>query len=273
MAIAWTEAMFRKWYGLPNQPYGEGGVITTYSRIGFRYLSGPKLAWNYVYNPANLSTYFPDHPLNEYRWRLERLLGGFLIAPSDRILVLGCGSGFLAETFIWWKMQNGIAQTTAQAQVAGVDNSQFIQGNIASEAHPLMQGKVVNRDLLLGSGNAQMRGALRTAAGNSEFFDWVITESVVESYTDAERVSFMTAVESYQRNTGTTTKSLAKIIHMVYPLTLMIFDDAGNPIYDGWNPVPDGGAPNRRLVEWSQTRPAHSWCSCYGVPEYVTGTG
>lgn len=251
--------MFRKWYGMPNGPQG-GNAITTYSRIGYRYWRGREYQW-YLEGAEE----YPDHPMNEMRWRVERFAAGLGIAPAHRVLVLGCGSGFLPETFIWWKMRNGIAQATAQGQVAGVDNSQFIQANLASEAHPLMQGKILNRTLFDGTTVAGMRNGLRQAAGGSEFFDWVITESVIESYTDAERPAFMTAVESYQRNTGTTTKQLSRCVHLVF--------DNEPGWYEGWDPVPDGGAPNRPLADWAATRPRHSWVSAMGDMRAIVGTG
>lgn len=266
MAIVWNETMFRKWYALPNQPYGQGGAYTTYSRIGFRYFRGPELEWLAEGFPE-----FPDHPMNEYRWRVERLVALLGIQPSHRIIVLGCGLGFLPETFIWWKMRNGIAQATAQSQVVGVDNSQFIQGNVAAEAHALMQGRIVNRSLLDGTTTAGMRNALRTLAGGSEFFDWVITESVIESYTDAERPNFLTACESYQRNTGATTKNLARVVHFVFDV---LTEPDGTPQpSQSWDPVPDGGAPNRTLAAWAQTRPQNSWVSAYGSLSAIVGTG
>lgn len=248
MALVWDEAMFRKYYilGAPN------GQYTTYSRIGWRYYRGPESVWGYPEDPLTLR--HPDHPMNEYRWRVERLTLQFPIQPSSRILVLGCGSGFLPEVFIWWKMQNGIAQATAQSQVAGIDNSTYIQQNITAEAHPLMLSptRVVGRSLLDGTGVVQMRNALRNLAGGSEFFDFVITESVIESYTAAERTNFLNKCETYK----TAAAPLSHVIHIAC---------------DGWDASADGGSPAMTLEEWAATRPSHSWISYLGDMRVIPG--
>lgn len=268
MAIVWSDTMFQKWYQLPNAQ----GNPTTYSRVGFRYYRGPDFIWGYGTetspSPGNFDqVQYPFYPMNEFRYRTERLVANLGITPGQRILVLGCGFGFLPETFIWWKQQNGLTLAQAQAQIAGIDNSTFISAGLAGAVHSSMSGKVITRSLLEGSANTQMRNQIRQSAGGSEFFDWVITESVIESYTDAERAAFITACESYQRLTGSTTKNLARVVHVVFE------DDPvrwGSP---GWNPVPDGGAPNRTLEAWAQTRPQNTWVSAVGDMRTLVGTG
>lgn len=237
--------MFGKYYKLPNSDVG--GQMTTYSRVGWRYYRGNW--WN------DEPERFPDYPLNEYRWRVEKLTSQFGIQPTERILVLGCGLGFLPETFQWWG--------TPQGRICGADNSAFIQGNVVAEAHPNMQGKIVNRSMTLGAANAQMRGSLRAAAPDAsgtagwtaEFFHWVITESVLESYTAAERnATFYTALESYLHSSV----SRRNVIHIVA---------------EGWDATADGGSPGMTLQQWSATRPANSWMG-YGDPQTPQiGTG
>lgn len=249
MSITWTETVFRKYYSMPGD--ANGSVFTTYSRVGWRYWRGPEFGWGYPETPS--TSRFPDHPLNEYRWRVERLRLNFpQITDTSRVLVLGCGYGFLPETFQW----SGIPQ----GRVCGADNSAFIQGNLASEAHPNMQGKVVNRSMTLGASNAQMRGSLRTAApdvtgfgATAEFFDFVITESVLESFTPAERTAaFYTTLQSYLK----AGLPASQVIHIVA---------------DGWDATADGGSPPLSLEEWAATRPQHSWMSYWGDMRVIPG--
>lgn len=253
--------MFQKWYSLPNAQ----GQMTTYSRIGWRYYRGPSPNWGYG---ETRNEQYPDLPLNEFRWRVERLTAQLPITPTSRILVLACGVGFLPEAFIWWQMSQGETEAAAKPRVAGVDNSAYIQSVIPTTADPLMMigttPKIVNRSFQLGTANNQMRNSLRSAAGNSEFFDFVILESVDESYTDVERsASWHTAIESYLA----AGRSKANIIHMVFEDDV---DRYGSP---GWDPVPDGGAQNKTLDAWAQTRPSHTWVSCVGEMRTLVGTG
>lgn len=246
MAVAWDEAQFRRWYSLPNG----AGAMTTYSRVGWRYYRGPSPEWAYG---STVAAQFPDHPLNEYRHRVGRIVAQFPILPTSRILVLGCGSGFLPEAFIWWQTQQGQTEASAQGRICGVDNSQFIQGNLVSEAHPLMSGRVVNQSLLDGTGVAKMRNALRNLTG-SEFFDFVVTESVIESYTVAERTNFLDKCATYRASAT----PLRNIIHIAC---------------DGWDASAIGGSPAMTLEEWAATRPAHSWISYNGSMPAIIGTG
>lgn len=256
MSIIWNEAMYRKWYRLPNQQ----GQMTTYSRVGWRYFRGPDREWGYPVTPGwkpelgRDPLQHPDHPLNEYRHRVERVRAQFPIADDSRVLVLGCGSGFLPETFIWNGIQVG--------RVCGADPSSYIQANIVEEAHALMQGKVINRSMQLGATNPQMRGSLRAAAPDvanfgttAEFFDFVITESVLESYTAAERTpAFYDTLQSYLK----AGLPASNVIHIVC---------------DGWDAASDGGSPAMTLEEWAATRPQNSWVSYNGDMPAIAGTG
>jgi hypothetical protein len=177
MAIQWSKQTFRKWYSFPH-PFAS--TVTTYSRVGWRYFRGPNPEWGYANTQA---AQWPDHPINEYRHRVERLVAQFPIQPNSRIITLGCGNGFLPEVFIWWKQQQGLSLVEAQSQVAGVENSQWIQGQMMAEAHPVMTSpsmRCVNRSLLDGAGTPAMRNQLRNLCAGSEFFDFVVTESVIE---------------------------------------------------------------------------------------------
>lgn len=267
--INWTEPMFRKWYSMPNNPQGQP-PMTTYSRVGMRYWRGPKPEWGYA--PGD-TTQYPDHPQNELRHRVERLVAQFPITSTSRILILGAGYGFLCEVFIWWKMQNGVPQATAQGQVAGLDTSAFIQANLNTETHPLMSGKIVNRSMQVAttSQTNPQRNALNSAWGGSFTGDFVIAESVDESYSDAERTSaYYTAQQSFL-SAG---RPLRNVIHLVFPSHRQYWGDGPND-YEviGWDPQPDGGAVNKELDGWAATRPQHSWADLEGDMPIILGTG
>jgi hypothetical protein len=249
MALTWNQAMFEKYYKWPVFRYNpaSGGIeitgqAVTFGRVGARTQAPPEPPWGY--SAASHNTYYPDHPLNYWRFRTERLVTEFGIAPASRVLVAGAAFGFLPESIIWWMMQNGRTQAQAQAQVAGLDNSSFIQSGLNAEANPVMSSKVVNRDMRVSvatQSNPQ-RNALQNAWGGQSTGDFVIVESVDESYTDAERTNaFYTALESYLA----AGRPLANVIHVVCA---------------GWEPDPaDGGSPAKTLEEWAATRPGHSW--------------
>lgn len=242
MAVVWDEAQFMAWYWTP------GRNTTTYTRADQQHYRGPKAGWGYA-----STTQYPYHPLNEYRHRVERLVAQFPILPTSRIIVLGGGFGFLSEAFVWWQRSQGQTEADAQRRICGMDNSQFIQGKLATEAHALMQGRMVNQSLLDGTGVGKVRNALRNLTG-SEFFDFVITESVCESFTAIERTDFLDKCETYRASTT----PLTNIIHIAC---------------DGWDASGVGGSPAMTLEEWAATRPAHSWASYHGDMPSIVGIG
>lgn len=228
MAVDWNlEATWRKWYSdVVRAPLPNARTRVTYGRLYWR---------NWLWDVVGPDGTPPDYPLNESRLRVERLLANWPILTTSRILVLGAGFGFLPETF----RQKGYANAW------GVDNSVFIQGAITSEAHPSMltpSVQVLNRDFRVN--DRQMGNALTNLTGASTF-DYVITESVVESYTAAERTAVLDAAASYLA----TGRPLGNIIHVVFP---------------GWDASGDGGSPGLTLDQWVATRPAHSWASPEG---------
>jgi hypothetical protein len=266
----------------PAGPDNEGKSVT-YGRVAWRFYRGPNPWWGYMLNTQRGQ--FPDHPLNEYRHRVERLLANFPITPTSRILVLGCGIGLLPETLIWWKQQSGRTLAQAQAEVAGLDNSSWIQGNLTAEAHSSMftgtTPKVGNRDYRLGASNAQVRGTLRQIWGGSEFGDFVIVESVDESYTDAERTAaYWTAQESYLA----AGRPRANLIHIITDewdaRGYWVYNDITLPdgtIERQWSwvtwPAGSGGSQPRTLEQWAALRPTNSWMSYIGDMRVIPGTG
>lgn len=262
-------------------PVPDRDTLVTYGRVAWRYYRGPNPEWGYTENTQQVQ--YPDHPINEYRHRVERLVAQFPILPTSRILVAGAGIGLLPETFIWWLMQNGRTQAQAQAQVAGLDTSTWIQSSLGAEAHPLMSGKVVNRSMLVSTAaqSNPQRNALNAAWGGSFTGDFMIIESVDESYTDAERTAAYYAAQESFIAAG---RSRANVIHIAAPdwdgRGYWTFADV--PLPDGgtervwtWNlwPAGQGGAPPKTLDEWAATRPQHSWVSYYGNMQAIVGTG
>jgi hypothetical protein len=107
-------------------------------------------------------------------WTRANALRTFIMANgganADRILIAGCGLGFLIETM----------RLVGFANVYGLDNSTWCQGKKATVNGGVV---LVNADFT-GSVNS-LGNALQTATGGRTF-SWLITESLLESFNDNE---------------------------------------------------------------------------------------
>jgi len=176
-------------------------------------------------------TWSIDNPENEIHRRADALVARG-IANLDRVIVLGCGPGaFLVEAL---KARN-------KANVWGVDNSPFANSRGQVQGNGVL---LINADLASGQSFNQ---ALRDATGSNSF-RWIITESVWESYDDADIVVGLNVCEGLRQG-GT---PMANIIHLVYV-------------------PPFGAAPGvfneKTMAQWKAMRSTHTWMNAegYGV--------
>lgn len=195
---------------------------TTYERMYARRDSDPDSAafgelihYGRAYYDANLTPF-----ARRLAW-----LTGLGMDASDRVLVGGCGYGFLIE----------VMRDAGFTSVWGIDSSPHIQARRALET----RGDVllVEDDM---RGGGRIRAALRSLTGD-DIFDWVIDEDALSSFSDGELAGMLNACESVL----SPSKPTSNIVHMVTPLL------------PGHRQDP---AINWKLLStWKQIRPAHTW--------------
>jgi len=150
--VTWdTEAEFDAHYRLkvrdPNHP--QFGQQIGYGRLFAQAIKEP-------YNSS----------LSEYDTRASELISAFGLGATDRIWVMGCGLGYLIEAFIDLGFTN----------IWGVDSSTHVANLRAVEARPDVS--FAERGI-----NSITPGEINALTGSTQF-DWIITESVLESYDD-----------------------------------------------------------------------------------------
>ena len=173
--------------------------------------------------PVRWVTYgreFADKNWNMYqvRWDLLELAG---VQKSDRVLIVGCGFGYLIEE----------ALSRGYENVWGTDISTWIQSEIAVE------GSVADRVIFGDIVHRNVRKALRGMTGG-ETFNWVVTEQVME--TTPSEVPLYQACEAAQEGEGS-------VVHLVAAER------------DGTSPVPGFEMKRHRLNEWKTRRNNHMW--------------
>lgn len=173
-----------------------------------------------------------DNPENEIHRRADALIPRGLLT-TDRIIVLGCGPGaFLVEAL----------KARGRTNCWGVDNSPF-----ANSRGEVVAGGVIliNADLASGQSFNQ---ALNNATGSSNF-RWIITESLWESYPDADITVGLNVCEGLRQ----AQTPMANIIHLVScPPFAARFAGVFN---------------EKTMAQWKAMRPAHTWMNAdgYGV--------
>jgi len=217
MPITWDETLFNALYQIrirdPAHP--DHGQIKHYTRAGMARAMDP---------------YSDDMTLYEHRW--SQLTSLFTIPTIDRILIGGCAFGWLIE----------VAKDAGWPNVYGIDNSPYVVSAKNNESLPgqtELRGDVVLVEENFTGGGA-IKNALKQATGDREF-DWIITESVLESYSDAELPVALNAAESVLYNSA----SESQIIHLVSPMRGGITGDSS--MY--W----------RTLIEYAAFAPTHTW--------------
>lgn len=164
-----------------------------------------------------------DDELTEFNNRVEGLTSNFAIQATDRILVAGCGLGFIIEAF----------KSAGFPNTFGIDNSAHVASKRGVEAD---SGTVFIEDDIKGGG--RVKAALRRDTGD-DIFDWVISESVLESYEDAEIGQLLDAAEVVLNPV----KPKTNIIHMVLTVESQV-----DPMFN-----------QKTLTEWVAVRNTHSW--------------
>ncbi len=153
--------------------------------------------------------------------RFRVLTTEFNMLTTDRILVVGCGFGYLIDRF----------HDAGYANVWGIDSSDDIENRQGAES----RGSTlwVSDDI---KGGGRIRNKLRQLTGADEF-DWIVTESMLESYDDNEIDVILNACEI-----GMSGSDFSHIIHIV------VTDPTLDPVF------------NRHTIsQWKFLRPSHSW--------------
>lgn len=170
------------------------------------------------------------------------------VTGAQRILVVGCGLGRLVE---------GV-QATGFANIWGIDSSTYV-ASLWPASHP----RLAQLDIRTAT-DAQIRNAPLNSGGTT--FDWIITESVMESYPPVEQEAMYAACEArLSRNTP-----LTHVVHLVYPdtdLTRWPANALENGEFAPWagTVMANPGCPARTLAEWQASRPNNTFLSIYGV--------
>ncbi len=159
------------------------------------------------------------------------ITAAFVINSDDRILIVGSAFGYLNQRFIDAGFLN----------VFGLDNSDDINNRKGAEMRADVANQHVHHDIRSGG---QLRARLRQQTGDDEF-DWIITESMLESYTDPELSQILDACEA-----GLTGTDLSHIIHQVTTKERTYPPDK-DPYWGPFN--------WKTIAEWNAIRPSHSW--------------
>ncbi len=201
----------------------------------------PRVVWD----AAAFDTYYrgstdtDDHPNpadRGYGQRMNRdamfgkrfrvLTTEFNMLATDRILVVGCGFGYLIERF----------HDAGYANVWGIDSSDDIEARKGVES----RGDVLwVSDEMTGVG--RVRAAMRNLTGDDEF-DWIITESMLESYEDNEVQTILNVCEG-----ALTGSDQSHIIHIVVTKE--------DPAAPGYAPAFNW----KTIAVWNLLSPSHSW--------------
>lgn len=182
----------------------------------------------------------------KYEMFRDLLITNFGITSSDRVLIAGSGYGYTIEAF----------HDAGFPWVGGIESSAHIIGNKATE----IRGDVLFIEDDLRNGG-QIGNAMRKlqqdlgVPGNqrSNQWDFAVTESMVEGYSDAELPGLLDDSEwAIETNTP-----IARLIHMVHT-------DPTDPAL---------GLNDKTLAEWAAMRPTHSWQEVTGAKGFVIGSG
>lgn len=191
-------------------------------------------SWNRYYGGAGLTygrawAYPADPEESHYATRRDRLIA-LGIATTDRILIGGCGFGFLIERF----------HAAGYPLCWGIDNSTYIADNRNTE----ISGSTlwVDDDF---TGGGRIRNKLRQMTGD-DIFNWVITESVLESLEDIEMPPYFSACETVIDPA----EPLTNIVHIVY--------------VPPFGPNYVGEFNEKTIDQWKSMRPSHTWMDDYG---------
>lgn len=155
MAVdSWTETEWRQFYRVRA------------SRAGA--VQEPGGGWILGYGKEYLTAGDPtrDH-LAQFRERWSALTTHYPIGLFDRVLVVGCGFGYLMDA----------AHEAGFANVWGIDSSPYVAARKGIES----SGSTVIVEADIRGVGGQLKNTFRQLTGDDEF-DWIITEDVVSCY-------------------------------------------------------------------------------------------
>lgn len=174
-----------------------------------------------------------DDDLTEFTTRVASLTRLFGIQAVDRIMVAGCGLGYLLEAF----------KAAGCANCWGLDDSAYVDTSKTGESDD-PDAIMSNADI---KNVGQLTDDLIQETGGSDF-TWVISESVLEGYDDGlEMASVLDNLEVLLEKN----KSKLNIIHMIVTIEASV-----DPMFN-----------QKTLAAWKAVRPTHSWL------DYVRGRG
>jgi 2-polyprenyl-3-methyl-5-hydroxy-6-metoxy-1,4-benzoquinol methylase len=204
------ESSWRRTYGLSVRSPGHrlDGQAVTYSRAYAQMMEAPE-------RPQELT----------YHLRVAAALASLLrIAAADRILVAGCGFGFLVEAMA----------ALGQPNCWGVDSSAWIESGLAEEAGGGVSVTVA--DFLDPSLPAIMAGVAGPGG-----FDWILSEHLLEAAEEAVIPSLLDSAEGLLSDG----RPLAAAAHLVQVVDA---DRRGEPDMT-W----------KSAQGWKALRPSHTW--------------
>lgn len=221
-----TDWLTAYWIRIRDRTHPLDGQTVGYGRVWAQRVEGPY-----------------DDDLTRFNRRAANFISLFQIQAPDRILVEGCGFGFLIEAF----------KAASCPNCFGVESSPYVVTEKDSEADP--NSIVVESDT---RGGEALKTELTNKTGDSSF-DWVITECLLESYDDVDLNNLLDAAEEALDKT----KSKSNVIHLVMSVQDPAKPDRSiNPIFN-----------QKTLAEWRAVRPDHSWvdCATWEVESGATG--
>lgn len=174
-------------------------------------------------------TWSGDVAANEV-WPRANALKALGMLPAHRILIVGAGMGFLIETLKLVGLPN----------VWGLDNSAWCQARKATVNANVV---LINADFT-GSANS-LRNTFNTATG-ARTFDWIVTESVLESFNDAD-VGIIVAQGPNLLANGV---PASRCVHLVYT--------------PPFNAELAGLFNEKTMAQWRAMAPAQTWMNAEG---------
>ncbi len=165
---------------------------------------------------------FPhDMEITYFHDEVKQLESHFSMGRNQRILVVGCGFGFLVEAMIDLKFHH----------CWGMDNSQWIAKHRATESRsdvPILEIGILDPGLA---------DHLKAETGGGSF-DWVIDEHILEGYMDGEHDSLISAMNQLVADPS-------RVVHMVAPINKEKIQDPSM----NW----------KTLEEWKAFCPQNLW--------------
>lgn len=170
--------------------------------------------------------------------KLAAAYAALIPTVTDRVLIAGSALGWSIDALVALGYPN----------VVGLDNSTYM------DTHPSRSSAKPFRKADMATG-ASIRNTVRAAfgelgfTGNNRDPEWIITESVLESFTDAEIETILDGCEALLDGTD-----VSRCVHVVTPGPF----GAGVPFND------------KTIAEWQVIRPAHTWIDYDDIAKAVS---